>query len=105
DDPYKQKFRPDQSALDQEVDAALAGMSLDELYAFNKPKADQAEPGSPEAAAQAALAARGLRRGKVVSVTKDDVFLDLAGKSPGVCPIMQFETEPKVGEEDRKSVV
>jgi small subunit ribosomal protein S1 len=99
DDSYKQKFRPDQSALDKEVDAALAGMSLDELYAYDKPKAEQAAPGSPEAAAQAALAARGLRRGKVVSVTKDDVFLDLAGKSPGVCPLIQFEAEPKLGEE------
>ena len=34
---YKEKFRPDESALDQEVDAALGGLSMEELYRFDKP--------------------------------------------------------------------
>lgn len=89
-DQYKEKFRPaGDSALDSEVDAALAGLSLDTIYSTDRQQPGGAanDPGS------------GLRRGKVVSVTPDDVFVDLGGKSPGVCPLIQFEAEPKIGEE------
>ena len=94
-DEYKSKFRPDQSALDQEVEAALGGVSLDDLYGFDKPGGDAQQGGE----GAAAPAPGGARRGRIISINKDDAFVDLGGKSQGICPMIQFEAEPKVGEE------
>ena len=90
-DELKAKFRVDESALDQEIDAALAGVALDELYA--KDREGTAQVLSPTGTGKS------LRRGKVVSVNKEDAFIDFGGKSQGICSMLQFETEPKVGEE------
>jgi small subunit ribosomal protein S1 len=87
-DDYKAKFRPDApDALDSQLDAALGGLSEAELYGFNKPPAEQAPP------------ARGTRRGKVVSVSQDDVFVDFGGKSQGIASLLQFEDIPSIGDE------
>jgi hypothetical protein len=53
-DQLKEKFRPDESALDQEVDAALVGVAVDQLYGFDKPQpaapaAADGTPAAPEA--------------------------------------------------------
>ncbi|HVT90886.1 MAG TPA: S1 RNA-binding domain-containing protein [Tepidisphaeraceae bacterium] len=87
-DEYKQKFRPDDAKLDREVDSALEGVSLDALYGFDKPQLPQES------------SVKGVRRGRVISVdaAKDEVFVDFGGKSQGVAPFSQFETEPKVGD-------
>src|SRR5262245_36287834 len=89
-DEFKQKFRPDQTKLDAEIDAALDGVSLDALYGFDKPEQQAAES-----------VRKGPRKGRVISVDpkKDEVFVDFGGKSQGVAPFSQFETEPKVGDE------
>jgi len=87
EEQYKEKFRPDDSALDQQVDAALADVSMDALYGFDKPQTS-----TP--------AASGMKRGRVVSVGKDDVFVDFGGKSQGIASLLQFgEEPPKVGDE------
>ena len=86
DEQYKAKFRPDESALDQQVDAALAEVSMDALYGFDKPQVSSANT-------------TGLRKGRVVSVGKDDVFVDFGGKSQGIASLLQFEEVPKVGDE------
>ena len=92
-DEYKQKFRPDSDPnLDKELEAALADVAVDQLYAFDKPRPESA--GQPAAAAQAG----GVRRGKVVSVGRDDVFVDLGGKSQGICSLLQFDTV-EIGQE------
>lgn len=108
-DEFKQKFRPDQSALDQEVDAAMAGLSIEDLYAFDKP-----QPGAEAAAGSEGargpgggpgpghVPQKGFRRGRVISVTKDDAFVDFGGKSQGIVSLMQFldaPEPPKVGDE------
>jgi small subunit ribosomal protein S1 len=90
-DEYKAKFRPDESVLDQQVDAALAELPLDELYA--KDRAGSAQVASATGTGKSA------RHGKIVSINKDDAFVDFGGKSQGICSMLQFETEPKVGEE------
>ena len=89
-DEYKEKFRPDADpALDREVDAALSSLSVEQLYGFDKPQ--PATAGEPPA--------KGTRRGRIVSLGKDDAFVDLGGKSQGIVSLMQFEQVPTVGEE------
>jgi small subunit ribosomal protein S1 len=87
----KEKFRVDESALDQEIDAALAGVALEELYARDREGSAQTGPAS--------AGGKSARHGKIVSVNKDDAFVDFGGKSQGICSMLQFEVEPKVGEE------
>jgi small subunit ribosomal protein S1 len=88
-DDLKEKFRPTDSNLDREVDAALEGLSLDDLYS------DKSQPGGGNPSA------KGLKRGRVISVDpkQDEVFVDFGGKSQGVATYSQFESEPKVGDE------
>lgn len=94
-DEYKKKFRPDaDAALENEIDSALSGMTLDDLYDLSEGKA----PRKPAEDAPAS-GAKNVRRGRILNINKDDVFVDFGGKSQGVVPFMQFETEPKVGDE------
>jgi small subunit ribosomal protein S1 len=92
-DAHNDKFRPDVDAkLDAQIDAALAGLSDDDLYGFNKPKPAE---GSME---------KGSRRGKIISIDKEDAFVDFGGKSQGIAPLSQFEEEPQIGQEFEFSV-
>src|SRR5262245_34317928 len=88
-DELKQKFRPADN-VDREVEAALEGISLDDLYGSAQSAKPQAPPGES-----------GARRGRVISVDakKDEVFVDFGGKSQGVAAFSQFDKEPKVGDE------
>lgn len=87
-DEFKQKFRPDVDPnLEKEIDDALGGMSIEDLYAQDKPKV----------AAQAAT--RGNRIGRIVRVGENDVMVDFGGKSQGIANIMQFDAIPQVGQQ------
>ena len=111
-DPYKEKYRPQDATLEQEVDAALGGLSMESLYGFDKPQPEAIQtpavgtdanapggaPGGPPAATRVP-GQRNLRRGRVMHLTKDDAFIDFGGKSQGIVPLQQFEQEPKVGDE------
>jgi small subunit ribosomal protein S1 len=92
-DPLKEKFRPEDAALEKELNDALAGVSLDDLYGFDKP--------APAQAAGSASAQKGTRRGRIVSIDKDDAFVDFGGKSQGIISLQQFPDEepPVVGQE------
>jgi len=85
-DPYKEKFRPETDPrLDAEIDQALGGLSLDQLYNQQQPPAQQPEAG-------------GTRIGRVVRIGKDEIYLDFGGKAQGIAPLEQFETI-RVGED------
>jgi small subunit ribosomal protein S1 len=88
-DPYREKFRPDaDGALDAQIDAALAGLPEDLLNGSTAQTA--AGPKSVGGA---------MRKGRIVSIDKDDVLVDLGGKDQGVASLAQFEEEPVVGQE------
>ncbi len=94
-DPLKEKFRPDDAALNKEIDDALSGVSLDDLYGFDKPGPAQTQ-GSPQQSQQ-----KTTRRGRIVSIDKDDAFVDFGGKSQGIISLQQFPDDepPVVGQE------
>jgi small subunit ribosomal protein S1 len=100
-DDYKEKFRPDQTALDQEVETALAGVSMEELYGFDKPQSAPAGGTGIGGPSPGHVPQKGFRRGRIVSVDKDDAFVDFGGKSQGIVSLMQFmeQEPPKVGDE------
>ena len=72
--------------LAQEVEAALAGVTLNELTEA----ADEAKVGGelePEARV----------RGRVLRIHQDDLFIDLGGRNQGVVSLRQFPEPPEVG--------
>lgn len=80
--------------LEQEIEAALGGMSVDEVLggAAN-------QPGQGELAPETRLT------GRVVAVHREDVFFDVSGPVQGVVPLRQFEENPEVGQEFELIVV
>lgn len=71
-------------ALQSELDAALGDMSLMDM--IDAEEAATRAPARPTAA--------GVKRGRVISVTPEEVFVDMGGKSTGMLPSLQFEDEP-----------
>ena len=87
-DATKEKFRPTaDAALDEQLDAELGDLDLDDLY------------GMDDADTRGRLA--GAQVGTILEVDKgnNDVMVDLGGKNQGLLPLDAFEQEPKVGAE------
>jgi small subunit ribosomal protein S1 len=73
--------------LQQEMDAALAGGSLEELIEKSATNAATTE-----------LAPESRVTGRVVSLREGDVFVDIGGPNQGVVSVQQFgETPPEIG--------
>lgn len=70
--------------LDQEIEAALDGVNLQELDLERQKTEDKARDAN-------------LVKGTVVGVTPPDVIIELGPRSQGVCPLAEFEEEPAVG--------
>lgn len=98
-DPYKEKFRSDaDEALDREIEEALGGLSIDALLDADRP--ELVKPASDRPAPPHRPGDKQTRRGKIVRIDRDDVFVDFGGKSQGVVSLQQFEgEEPKAGDE------
>ncbi len=77
--------RPKQTlddALQRELDEALGDMSVYDML------------DAEEAASKPAPTAAGVRRGRVLAIHGDDIFVDMGGKSQGILPALQFEDDP-----------
>jgi small subunit ribosomal protein S1 len=93
-DPLKEKFRPTTDAgIQQELDEAFAGLSMDDLLSQDAPAPTQKGDGGGQTAH-----GKQVKTGRIVSIGKEDVFVDFGGKSQGVVSLLQFEdVEPVVG--------
>jgi len=74
--------------LEQELEAALGGESLDSLIEDSSSKVDSTE-----------LAPDSLVTATVAKLHREDIFVELGGRNQGVLPLKQFEgeTAPEVG--------
>ena len=84
DDNYYHREQKLDADLQAELDAALGDMSIEEILDAEK---------SPDSAGSPATG-EGVRRGRVISIQKDDVFIDMGGRSEGILPATQFVDEP-----------
>jgi ribosomal protein S1 len=78
--------------LEREIEAALGGMSVEDLENASSP------------AARGASRGRQLRQGTIIRVHSGDVFVEFGPRSQGVCPLAQFlqtgdKIAPVVGSE------
>ncbi len=95
----KAKFRPVEELdadLQREINEALGDMSLDELMAAEEAAQSEAATGE-----ELSASGEGVRRGRVIAIQGDDIFVDMGGKSQGYLPASQFEDEPlpEIGEQ------
>ncbi|MSR19005.1 MAG: S1 RNA-binding domain-containing protein [Phycisphaerales bacterium] len=81
------------SSLESEIEAMLGGLTAGDLMG--------SAPSSPKrpTGVRPVDGGRKLRLGKIVRVTKEDIFVEFGPKSHGVCPASQFKEPPAEGEQ------
>ena len=84
EDNYYHREQKLDAKLQAELDAALGDMSIEDI--LDAERADDS-PGTR-------ATGQGVRRGRVVSIQGDDVFINMGGRSEGVLPSDQFSDEP-----------
>ena len=84
DDNYFHLEQKLDNDLQAEIDAALGDMSIEDILAAEE---SEKKAGTP-------ALGQGVRRGKVVAIQGDDIFVDMGGRSEGVLPGVQFVEEP-----------
>jgi ribosomal protein S1 len=113
--------------LDREVAAVMGGLSIDQL--MEQSAAGKVPMGAGAAAAPAPSRGGGdrpmrggrpgarrhsaeehvnpdnIKRGKITAIREGNVFVDLGGKSQGMCPLEQFDQAPETGEGGEKKGV
>lgn len=87
------KYHPNENLdddLQRELDDALGSMSIDSLIEY----------GAQPSVSPAATPGEGVKRGKVIAIHGDDIFVDMGGKSQGMLPAVQFEGKalPEIGD-------
>ena len=76
--------------LDDEINAALEGVNLQEVASTEQEAASKRGPGGEH-----------LYEGAVVGVTGDDVIVDLGPRMQGVVSVREFDEPPAIGEKHR----
>ena len=107
----------EKAAIDAEVQQALGGMNFDDMMtaAVNKghagaPAMDPNLPvgwgrrgagggghGGDRQQSEGGVNPDNIKKGKIVAIREGNVFVDIGGKSQGICPIDQFEDLTKEG--------
>ena len=85
--PPEPRRKEGRDPLSAEIDAALEGVRLQDLDPASEAPAKGAKGADPR-----------LKRGTVVGVSGDDVFVELGPRAQGVISLAEFEAPPKVGE-------
>jgi len=92
--PQKSKYPPPNlrhqlsEDLQRELDAVLGDESMESLLAA---------PGATETNTNVSLESESRLRARVVSVHRDDVFLDLGGRNQGIASLRHFPDPPRPG--------
>jgi len=127
---YTPARETEKSDLDSEVAAALGGLSIEQLMeqsaAAKVPMATGAPAGGGAASGGPRLdpgrPVRGgrpgarrhqedhinpdnIKRGKITAIREGNAFVDLGGKSQGICPLEQFDQSPETTEGGEKKGV
>jgi ribosomal protein S1 len=82
----RDRLSPD---LEQEFEAAIGEISLEALMS----QATEGEFAAPEIEAESSIT------GRVARIHREDVFVDLGGRSQGIVPLRQFDDPPQEGAE------
>jgi small subunit ribosomal protein S1 len=77
--------------LQAEIEQALGDMSIEDMLEAEQPRSQQAGAGAPSGGREA-------RKGAIIAVHDDQVYVEFGPKSQGLCPLAQFTEPPKVGE-------
>lgn len=88
-------------ALQREIEDALGDQSLmDMIDAEDQARRDAAAPPAVAGQETAAKAAPNVKRGRVIAIHGDDIFVDMGQKSQGLLPKSQYEGQelPKIGD-------
>jgi small subunit ribosomal protein S1 len=106
----------EKSELDREVADALGGLSIEQLMEQSAaakvpmpaapaggPRLDPGRPvrgGRPGARRihEDHINPDNIKHGRVIAIREGNVFVDLGGKSQGICPLEQFDQKPAAGE-------
>src|SRR4051795_12619128 len=102
--------------LDKEVAQALGGLSIEQLMeesaAAKTPAAPRLDPARPVRGGRPSASRRqhhedhvnpdNIKRGKVTAIREGNAFVDIGGKSQGICPLDQFDQVPATNEEGER---
>ena len=93
----EKEYRPGSmdEALEREIQEALGGKSLEDLLDENapKPQRDRAEKKAGNV-----VAVGNVVEGRIASIDRNSVLVELGQKDQGIVPLDQFQEEPKVGD-------
>jgi len=82
----------DDAELEDEVEAALGDISLIDLYDLEEPVSKKKKPVETDPKAPPSS----IKKGKVISIDGDDIFIDLGGKSQGILSREELEPDETV---------
>ena len=86
-----QQRPPDHDPLASEIDDALEGVNLQDID-------DQKSAANKRAGPRPKSSDTSLKRGTIVGITGDDVFVEIGPRMQGVISLREFEKPPAVGE-------
>ncbi len=97
--PSHQPGRDLDAHLAAEIEEALGDMSLGDMMEAETRPAPRPKPTRGRASSANARSERERRKGTIMQVHGNDVFVEFGPRKQGVCPLAQFPETPKLGAE------